>query len=218
MLDQLLTELFRITHDWGLAIVALTFIVRMLLFGLNLKNYRQQVRQKAVQPLMQKLKEKHRDNQEVLLKETLKLNQSYSIKPLSMFVTALVQMPIFMSLFRLFTMHGDKMTSSLISWTTSLAVSDPWHLIPILSAAFTFVGSLIPLTTELTLFQAMRKQAGISLVMNVVYLVVLWSSPIALGLYYTASGIFALAKKLFYRTKWGQQLLYRGLQTQAIAA
>jgi YidC/Oxa1 family membrane protein insertase len=80
------------------------------------------------------------------------------------------------------------------------------------------VGSLIPLTTELTLLQAMRKTAGISLIMNVVYLFVLWSSPIALGLYYTASGIFALAEKLFYRTKWGQQLLHRGIEAQAIAA
>lgn len=212
VLDLLLTSLYRFTHDWGLAIIALTFIVRLILFGMNLQTYRGQVRQRAVQPLLLQLREKYRDQQERLLQETMKLNRDYGIKPFSILITALVQMPIFMSLFRLFTMHGDKMTSWLVSWTDTLAASDSWHIVPIVSACLTFAGSMIPLTTELSLAQAMRKQVGFSLVINIIYLIVLWGSPIALGLYYAANALFALAEKFFYRTAWGQALLHKGIR------
>ncbi|WP_314589595.1 YidC/Oxa1 family membrane protein insertase [Paenibacillus terrigena] len=214
--NTLLTELFQLTHDWGLAIIALTFIVRLLLTGLNLMNYRQMVRQKTAQPILQQAREKYKDQQEKLLEETLRINKENGIKPFNMMLVSLIQLPIFMSLFGVFTTHGGQMTSTLVSWVQTLSQADPLHILPVLSALLTLVAALIPITLELTILQAAKKQAGISLVMNLIYLFVLWRSPIAVGLYYVTSAVFAVMEKLLYRTKWGQKLLYRGIRVPVV--
>ncbi|WP_152396848.1 YidC/Oxa1 family membrane protein insertase [Paenibacillus guangzhouensis] len=210
--NTLLTELFQLTHDWGLAIIVLTLIVRFLLTGLNLMNYRQMVRQKAVQPILQQVREKYKDKQERMIEETLRINKEHGIKPFNMLLISFAQIPIFMSLFGLFRTHGGEMSSTIVSWVDTLSQADPLHVLPILSTLLTLVAALIPITMELTILQAAKKQAGLSIVMNLFYLFVLWRSPIAIGLYYTSSAVFALMEKLVYRTRWGQKLLYRGMQ------
>jgi len=175
-------------------------------------NYRQMVRQKTAQPRLQQVREKYKDRADQLLEESLKINKEYGIKPFNMIFISLAQLPIFMSLFGLFTQHGGQMSSTVISWVETLSQADPLHVLPITSALLTLVAALIPITMELTILQAAKKQAGISIIMNLIYLFVLWRSPIAVGLYYASSAVFAVMEKLIYRTSWGQKLLYRGIR------
>ncbi|WP_127585451.1 YidC/Oxa1 family membrane protein insertase [Paenibacillus koleovorans] len=141
-----LQGLFWILHDWGLAVIALTLGVKMVLFYFNLTVARQQVRNAAARPKMLELRAKLSDKPQEMMRAMSSLYREHRIRPFAPFVGLLVQMPILMGMYGLFLTHGGTMTSLLIPWVASLAETDSWHLVPIATASLSFLTALIPLT------------------------------------------------------------------------
>jgi len=102
--------------------------------------------------------------------------------------------------------HGVAMTSVLVPWVTTLAHSDPWHIVPLVYAILSFVGFLIPLTNELAAAQSIVGRISLLLLFSGFFSIMLWSSPIALGLYWTANAIAVLLRgfylEYFHFYKW----------------
>lgn len=230
LLSGLLSGIHAVTGDWGVAIVLLTLCVKAVLYRFNLNAARQSIRSAAMQPKLQELRSTAAGNQQLLLQETLKLSQTYGVKPMAGFVGLLVQMPVLASMYSLFHTHGAAMASQLLPWLSHLALADPLHLVPVLSSALAFVSGLIPLTTaSLTpsspaLTQAAlhagswRMRTGMAALMAVVPLFITWMAPAALGLYWISGTLFSLLEKAFYRTAAGKRLLLKGLPLDGAAA
>lgn len=229
LLSGALSGIHAVTGDWGIAIVLLTLCVKALLYRFNLNAARQSIRSAAMQPKLQELRSTAAGDQQHLLQETMKLSQAYGIKPMASFIGILVQMPVLASMYSLFHTHGAAMASQLLPWLSHLALTDPWHLIPILSSALAFVSGLIPLTAAgLTppspaLTQAAlqagswRVRAGMSAAMAALPLFITWMAPAALGLYWITGTLFSLLEKAFYRTAIGRRLLLQGLPHDLVA-
>lgn len=215
VLASILTLLFQAVQDWGLAVLLLTLLVRMLLFPLNLRTARQQVLQMKIQPELKSIREQFAEDRDRLLQETVKLYQKYNVKPMSMFTTALLQMPIFMAMYGLFRSHGAAMYSLFIPWVVTFAQADPWHILPIFSTMLTLINALIPLTGDLVSSVPLGQRLTSILLVVPFSLFFLWKAPIALGLYWTAGSIFALMERGFYRTRFGRTLLLQGTPTQS---
>lgn len=204
---SILDVIFQFAHDWGIAIVLFTLLVRSLLFPLNLRTARQQVLQASIQPELKLLRERYKEDQATMMQETMNLYQKVGVKPFSMFGTALMQMPIFMAMYGLFFSHGAAMSSSLIPWVVTFAQTDALHILPALAAGLTFLTSMIPLSGDMIPQAPIGQRMGMSLIMVVVFLFVLWKAPVALGLYWTTGSLFALLERGFYRTSLGKKLL-----------
>lgn len=215
VMASILTLIFQAVQDWGLAVLFMTLFVRLLLFPLNLRTARQYVLQSKIQPELKTIRERYTEDRDRLLQETIKLYQKYNVKPMSMFTTALLQMPIFMAMYGLFLSHGSTMYSILLPWVVTFAQSDPWHIIPIFSTLLTFLNAMIPLAGDLTIATPIGQRLLPMLLIIPVSLVFLWKAPIALGLYWTAGSIFALLERGFYRTRFGRTLLLQGTPTQS---
>ncbi|WP_082415923.1 YidC/Oxa1 family membrane protein insertase [Numidum massiliense] len=191
--------------------VLLALFIRVALFGLNLRIARQQIVQKKIKPLLDQIQVTHKNNQEKLLRETLKLNQTYGIKPFRTMMIGLVQAPVFMSMYGLFAKYGATMTSIVIPWMATLSESDPLHIVPIVYAVLTFVSFLIPLTNDMAVTQSLPLQMALAVVFTAILMTVMWRFPVALVLYWVTNALLALAEKMFYRTQWGKRLLQRGI-------
>ncbi|WP_103105351.1 YidC/Oxa1 family membrane protein insertase [Brevibacillus reuszeri] len=210
IMATLLQVFFQFAQDWGIAIVLFTLFVRGLLFPLSLRTARQTVLQGVIRPELKLLQEQYKSDQTKLMEETMSLYKKAGVKPFSMFSTAILQMPIFMAMYGLFLTHGAQMSSSFIPWVASFAQFDPWHLLPALAAGLTFVTSMIPLTAEMATDSSIFTRMLNSLVMVVVFLMILWKAPVALGLYWTSGSLFGLLERGFYRSRLGKSVLMRG--------
>lgn len=207
LLVPLLTLLFRLAQDWGVAVILFTLLVRLLLFPLSLRVARQQVLQMKMQPELSRLRTKYQDKPIDLLEATRKLYETYGVKPMAMFTTALVQFPIFMAMYALFATHGAAMTSFLIPWVLTFAESDTLHVLPIIATLLASLTSFFPLSGETTAL-LVRQRVGMTLFMGAFFLLILWKAPVALCLYWIAGSLFGLLERAFYRTNWGKALLY----------
>lgn len=213
VLQAALNGYFAITHDWGAAIILLTLSIRLLLLFANIPAARQQVIQSRIHVKMKELQEKYRHDARKQSEEMIKLYQEYGFKPLSMLWSALLQLPIFMTLYRLFNEQGAAMTSILIPWVRTLSEADHYLIIPILCVILQFFGFLIPLVGR-TAEQAPATGPArmlLPILFSGIFFIFLWQAPVALSLYWTVAAAVALAERGFYRTMMGTRILHNKL-------
>lgn len=86
-------------HDFGLAIILLTILIRTILLIPSQKGLKSQRKLQEIQPKIAKLKEKHKDNQEMIAKETMALWKEHKINPLGGCLPILIQFPVLIALF-----------------------------------------------------------------------------------------------------------------------
>lgn len=213
LLNEGLTVMYNVTHDWALAIVLLTIGIRGCLFTLNLKNTRQQVIQGTMQPKLLETQKRYAKNQEKLLSETLNIYKEYGYKPAAVFGVALLQMPVFLGMYYLFITYGSAMSSMFIPWVVTLAEIDHKHLLPVLGAFLTLVTFMIPLTSLGIQKQSLTQRISLAGVFAVLILLFMWRAPIAVAIYWTTNSLVGLLERIFYRTSVGKALLYKGIKT-----
>ncbi len=89
-------------HDFGLAIILFTLVIRLLILPLTLHSLRSQKAMTAIQPKLKEIKEKHKDNKEEQAKKTMELYKEHGVNPFSGCLPMIVQLIIFISLYQVF--------------------------------------------------------------------------------------------------------------------
>ncbi|MBQ8698538.1 MAG: membrane protein insertase YidC [Schwartzia sp.] len=126
--------------NYGAAIILLTILIKMALYPLTVKQIKSMKGMQELQPKMKKLQEQYKNNPQLLQQEMAKLYESAGINPLAGCLPLLVQMPILMAIYyalRDMTYTGDPS----FFWIPSLSEADPLHILPVISAATTYVVS-----------------------------------------------------------------------------
>lgn len=95
-------------HDAGLAIIALTIIVRLILFPFNHKASMAQRKMKEIEPELKKIKEEHKDNPQEQAKKTMEVYKKHGVSPFNSILLLLIQIPIIFALYKVFLL-GDKL-------------------------------------------------------------------------------------------------------------
>ena len=127
--------------NYGVAIILLTIIIKMLLYPLTMKQIKSMKGLQELQPKMKKLQEEYKNNPQLLQQEMAKLYESAGVNPFAGCLPLLVQMPILMAIYyalRDMTYAGDPS----FFWIPSLSEADPLHILPIVSALTTYVVSI----------------------------------------------------------------------------
>lgn len=92
--------------ELGIAVIVLTIIVKFILFPISLKAAKTQQVIRLMQPKLDALKEKYKDNKQELAMKTMELYREYKISPFSLFIPLLIQIPIILGLFWVFSNGG----------------------------------------------------------------------------------------------------------------
>ena len=117
--------LFNMVGNFGVAILLLTVLVKLLLFPIANKGYRSMSRMKKVGPRIKELQKTHSDDKVKLQQEMMALYKAEKINPLSGCLPMLVQIPIFFSLYKVLYVTIDMRHQPFFGWITDLSAPDP---------------------------------------------------------------------------------------------
>lgn len=145
IVQQVITFLYGLTNmlgvpSYGLAIVIMTVIVKLILYPLTKKQIESTKAMMSIQPKMKEIQEKYKDDKQRLNMELANLYKNEGVNPLAGCLPLLVQMPIMIGIFygiRDFSYAGP----SNFLWMETISNSDPMYILPILSALTTFIQS-----------------------------------------------------------------------------
>ncbi|MBQ6975357.1 MAG: membrane protein insertase YidC [Selenomonadaceae bacterium] len=144
LLTTILNTLYHLTElagfgSYGLAIILLTVLMKIILYPLTVKQLESMKAMQQIQPKLQRLQEKYKDNPQLLQQKMLKLYQDAGVNPAAGCLPMLAQMPILMAMYyTLFNYDFGGVTPSFL-WLPNLSQPDPTYLLPLLSALSTFV-------------------------------------------------------------------------------
>ena len=203
---QFLLNFMNLLHSWlgdyGLAILALTTIIKLTLWPIQNKANRSMRQMAALSPKMQELKEKHKDDPTRMNQEVMKLYKQYGINPLGGCLPMMIQIPIFFGLFKMLG-QAVELRNAKFLWVRDLSQPDtvahlpllgwPVNIIPLCMAATQiWLMAMTPKTGDAT-------QRRVMMFTPLIFLFICYNFAAALALYYTTQNLFSILQ--FYLNK-----------------
>ena len=190
-----LNTLHNFLGNYAAAILALTVIIKLILWPLQNKANRSARQMAALGPKMQELKEKHKDDPTRMNQEVMKLYKEYGINPVGGCLPMVIQIPIFFGLFTMLRQAVELRNSSFL-WINDLSQPDTVGLIPGLGWKI----NLLPLLMAATSVWMMRvtpksgdaTQQRMMMFMPVIFVVFCYNFAAALSLYYTTQNLLTI--------------------------
>ena len=127
-----LSTLFGIFGNWGWAIVAMTIVMRIILFPLTYRSMVSMGKMKDLAPKMQELREKHKNDPAKMQAAIMELYKKTGVNPVSGCLPILLQIPIFFAVYRVLLNAIELKGAEWIGWYSDLAQKDPYFVLPIL--------------------------------------------------------------------------------------
>lgn len=210
LLTSTLAAIQGVVGDWGLAIIVLTFIIRILLTPLMAKSSASTARMQLMQPKMNEIQERYADDPEKMAEESRKLYAEMGFNPLSGCLPMFLQMPIFFALFTVarqvpaeacFYNILPSLSSSVSDMFAAYGLGGSWVyiLFDVLFGVLTLVPML--LNTQNQSGDARRQSVMMGVVMSVMMVWFGWSVPAAVLLYYNTSAIWQVVQQRFIVTR-----------------
>ncbi len=202
--------------DWGLAVVLLTVIIRLLLFPLTVKSLRSNAQMQAIQPRMKEIQTLYADDPERQQEELRKIYTERSVNPLGGCLPLILQMPVFFALFSVLrdripeTAHFYGILDSLAQSVSGSIASVGW----LESWVFILMDIGFGLLTFLPMLLQMRNQddstqRNTQLIMGLVMAGMMiwfgWNCPAGVLLYYDTSAIWQVVQQVFITNKVQEQ-------------
>lgn len=139
---------YKFFPNYGVAIILLTLLIRMILFPLSYTSFKSMKKMQKIQPELAKLKEKFKDDQARMQKETMELFKKAGANPLGGCLPMLLQMPIFFAFYRVLYGAVELVDAPFVAWITDLSVKDPMYVLPVFMTMAMFLQQkLTPTTT-----------------------------------------------------------------------
>ncbi len=183
---------YKYIPNYGVVIIVTTLLLRMLLYPLQHKSYKSMNKMKKIQPEMNKLKEKFKDDPQRMQKETMELFKREGANPMSGCLPLIAQLPIFFAFYRVLNSSVEMVNTPFYFWITDLSSKDHYYVLPVLLMIIMFVQQkyLTPATS------VDPTQQKIMLFMPLIFGFIMKDLASGLVLYIFVSTIFGVAQQL----------------------
>ena len=189
-------------HDYGLAILSLTTIIKLTLWPIQNKANRSMRQMAALSPKVQELRDKYKDDPTRMNQEMMKLYKQYGINPVGGCLPMMIQIPIFFGLFKMLG-QAVELRNAKFLWVKDLSQPDTIAHLPVLGWPI----NIIPLCMAATQIwlMAMTPKTGdptqrrVMMFTPLIFLFICYNFAAALALYYTAQNLFSILQ--FYQNK-----------------
>ncbi|MGH7931612.1 MAG: membrane protein insertase YidC, partial [Candidatus Binataceae bacterium] len=209
-----LNILHRIAPNYGVAIILLTFIVRLVTLPMSIKSQRSMMKMQRLQPQVERIREKFKDDQERLNREMVDLYKRNGANPLGGCLPMVIQLPILWGLYEALLNAVELRQAPFWGWIRDLSAPDclPIHgmpAIPYTSCHGLPVLVLLMAATSLLQQWMMPRQADPSqqkmmMYMPVVFSLIFIDLPAGLSLYYLASNLLGIVQQFFLNREFQQ--------------
>jgi len=190
-----LTFFYGYFKNYGVAIILLTVLIKIVFWPLTHKSYSSMKSMQKLQPEMQKLREKHKNDKESLNKEMMALYKTHSVNPLGGCLPMLVQIPVFFALYKVLLSSIALRHADFAFWLTDLSAKDPYYITPLLMGASMFVQQKMTPTT------ADPMQAKIFMMMPIVFTFMFLNFPSGLVIYWLVNNLLTILQQYFIHRK-----------------
>jgi len=180
------------SHNYGIAIILLTILIRFLTFPLQYKSFVSMKKMQVVQPEIQKIKEKFKDNPQKMQQETMALFKKAGANPLGGCLPMLLQMPVFFAFYKVLYSSVELVDAPFYFWIIDLSSKDPYYVLPVLMGIAMFLN--MKLTPNTSMDPAQQK---IMMFMPIMFSFFMINLPSGLTLYILISTIVGMLQQLF---------------------
>ncbi len=135
----LLDEIHSMVGNWGLAIIFVTLIIKLLFYKLSEASYRSMAKMRQFAPKMQALKERYGDDRQKLSQAMMEIYKKEKINPLGGCLPMLVQIPVFIALYWVLLESVELRQAPFMLWIQDLSAKDPYYVLPVIMGLSMFV-------------------------------------------------------------------------------
>jgi YidC/Oxa1 family membrane protein insertase len=175
--------------NWGVAIIILTILIKLLFYPLSEASYRSMAKMRVVAPKMQSLKDRYGDDRQRLQQAMMELYKTEKINPLGGCLPILVQIPVFIALYWVLLASVEMRQAPFALWITDLSTPDPWYILPVL------MGATMIIQTRLNPEPPDPIQAKVMKIMPVAFSIFFFFFPAGLVLYWLVNNILSIAQQ-----------------------
>jgi YidC/Oxa1 family membrane protein insertase len=202
--------------NFGLAILAVTVIIKLFFFPLANKSYRAMSAMKALQPKMTELREKYADDKQGMQKELMALYRREKVNPVSGCLPIILQIPVFFALYKVLFISIEMRHAPFYGWVKDLSAPDPLNVFTLFGAipwdppTFLALG-IWPILMGLTMFAQQKLnpapadpvQARIFMLMPIIFTFFLASFPVGLVIYWTWNNLLSITQQYVIMRRMG---------------
>ncbi|TFG63347.1 MAG: membrane protein insertase YidC [Spirochaetales bacterium] len=212
ILKWILVLFYRLIPNYGVAIILLTVVIKIVLFPFTYKSYQSTSKMQGLTPKINEIKEKYKDNPQKMNQETSALYKKEGVSPLGGCLPLILQMPIFFALYGLLNSHFDLRGAKFLWWIFDLSAPESiWNFapfkIPFLGwtdlrlLPFIFVGTQL-LSSKFMQTPGAASGTGANMklmtyLMPVVFFFILYDAPSGLILYWTVTNVLTMVQQYY---------------------
>jgi YidC/Oxa1 family membrane protein insertase len=185
----LLSKVHAITGNWGVAIILVTFLLKLVLYPLSEASGRSMAKMKALGPRIKTIQETYKDDKEKLGRAMMDIYKREKVNPVSGCLPMVVQLPVFLAFYWVLLYSAEMRQAPFAFWIQDLSARDPLFILPAIMAVAMFVQyKLNPTSPDPT-------QAKMMMVMPIAMSAMFAFFPAGLVLYYVTNTILGVAQQ-----------------------
>ena len=201
-----------IIPNYGVAIILLTILIKLIFWPLGTKSYRSMNDMKKLQPLMMEIREKYKDDKQRMNQEVMSLYKTYKVNPMSGCLPMVVQMPIFFALYRMLYQAIELRHAPFLGWINDLSAPDrlfhfdvtipfmqPPYGIPVLTL---IMGATMFLQQKMSPSTGDPTQAKMMMFMPLFMTVIFINFPAGLVLYWLVNNVLSIGQQYYIQKKF----------------
>jgi YidC/Oxa1 family membrane protein insertase len=192
----ILNFLYGFVLNYGIAIIILTTIIKIIFWPLGNLSYKSMNEMKKLQPKIDALKEKYKNDQSKIGQETMALYKEHKVNPFSGCLPMLIQIPVFFGLYKALMYSIELRQSPLFFWIQDLSAKDPYYITPIIMGATQFISQKMT-----PAMGGDPMQQKIMLLMPVIFTFFFLNFPSGLVIYWLFNNILQIGQQFYINKK-----------------
>jgi YidC/Oxa1 family membrane protein insertase len=185
----LLNFLEDLVHNWGVAIILLTVLIKGAFYPLSAASYKSMAQMRKLGPRLQQMKERYGDDRQKLHEEMMKVYKEEKINPLGGCLPILVQIPVFIALYWVLLSAVELRQAPFALWITDLSQKDPYFILPVVMAVTMFIQQKLSPTPPDPV------QAKVMMMMPIIFSVMFLFFPAGLVLYWLVNNVLSILQQ-----------------------
>jgi len=175
--------------NWGVAIILLTVLIKLLFYPLSAASYRSMAKMRVLAPKLQRLKEQYGSDRQRMQQAMMEMYKTEKINPLGGCLPIVVQIPVFISLYWVLLASFELRQAPFMLWIQDLAATDPYYILPVL------MGATMVIQSRLNPEPPDPVQAKLMKIMPIAFSIFFFFFPAGLVLYWLVNNILSIAQQ-----------------------
>jgi YidC/Oxa1 family membrane protein insertase len=198
----LLEKIHGLVGNWGWAIVLLVVLIKAAFYWLNASAYRSMAKMKAINPRIMEMRERLKDNPQLMQQEMMRLYREEKVNPLGGCLPILIQIPVFIALYWVLLASVEMRNAPWVGWIVDLSSPDPYYVLPLVMTLTTVIQTALnPLPPD-------PLQAKLMWLMPLVFSVMFFFFPAGLVLYWIVNNVLTIAQQAYINHRMGVPLRF----------